>query len=403
MTSPETLTYQYLSPSEVVAGQGASKRAGDLLSRWGVGPGQRVGLVVDADVKALGLSDPVQEALQATGFTVEPISCDRGEPRLDGVQRVIAELRHFNPAACVGIGGGSAMDIAKLAAALVRNDGDVSEYLGLGKVQKDSVPTVMIPTTAGTGSETTQVSMLSTEGRKVAVASAPLMPRGAILDPALTVKLPPNVTAASGLDALSHALESYLSLRANPLTMGASVTGARLVASSLSGVVDTPEDLDGRMNMLGGAYWSGLGLNASVVIGHSIAYTIANRTGLAHGVSCAMALPYCLAYNERAVHSRIERVAAALREQIGEESGGPADPTGIYGWLSRMAKDLDIPFTLKDVGIERDDIEGMVIECIESYPRANNHVPFDRDDIGKLYDFMYAGDVPGCLEEFRSN
>jgi alcohol dehydrogenase class IV len=374
-----------------------------MLTTWGVRAGQTVALVVDADVAALGLSDTVRTSLETAGFVIALITCDRGEPHLEGAERVVAEVRRADPAACVGIGGGSTMDIAKLAAALLRNDGPVTDYLGAGKVRNYSIPTVMVPTTSGTGSETTVVSMMSANGRKVVVASAALMPRGAILDPELTRKLPRRITAASGLDALSHGLESFISLRANPMTMGASLNGAQLVASSITGAFDAPDDLDHRMGMLAGAYWSGLGLNANVVIGHSIAYTIANRTGLPHGVTCALALPYCLAFNYSASAARLGQLAVAMHEQVQEWAGGPSDPTGIFGWLEHVTKRLEIPAGLKDVGIERSDVDGMVTECVESYPRPNNPVPLDRDEVATLYDLMYEGDIQACLKAFDRN
>ena len=403
MATTEAPIHQYLSSGEVIAGPGAAGRAGEMLTTWGVRAGQTVALVVDADVAALGLSDTVRTSLETAGFVVALITCDRGEPHLEGAERVVAEVRRADPAACVGIGGGSTMDIAKLAAALLRNDGPVTDYLGAGKVRNYSIPTVMVPTTSGTGSETTVVSMMSANGRKVVVASAALMPRGAILDPELTRKLPRRITAASGLDALSHGLESFISLRANPMTMGASLNGAQLVASSIAGAFDAPDDLDHRMGMLAGAYWSGLGLNANVVIGHSIAYTIANRTGLPHGVTCALALPYCLAFNYSASAARLGQLAVAMHEQVQEWAGGPSDPTGIFGWLEHLTKQLEIPAGLKDVGIERSDIDAMVTECVESYPRPNNPVPLDRDEVATLYDLMYEGDVRSCLKAFDRN
>jgi alcohol dehydrogenase class IV len=294
------------------------------------------------------------------------------------------------------------MDVAKLAAALTTNPGAVAEFLGAGRVKVPSVPTVMVPTTAGTGSEATQVAMLAIDGKKAAVVSAPLMARAAVLDPDLTLGLPPAITAASGLDALSHAFESYLSTTANSSTRGASLHAATLIASAIRDAFDDGADRDARMSMLTGAYWSGIGLNASVVLGHSIAYTIANRTGLPHGVTCSMALPYCLAYNESASGGRIQELALALREQIGESARQRSDPTGIYGWLTELEHHLQVPASLADVGITPDDLSAMVDECIASYPRANNPVPFDAESLGRLYGFLFKGDIEGCAAAFSS-
>lgn len=402
LTMGESSTYQFLSPAQMIAGDGASEQVGPLLTDWSIPVHSAVAVVGDGDVLDLALAKPILASLGACGFRPNIVACPPGEPRLDGVREVVAELRLMKPAACVGIGGGSAMDVAKLAAALTTNSGDVTEFVGANKVNLPSIPTIMVPTTAGTGSEATQVAMLSVQGKKAAAASAHLMARAAILDPSLVVGLPRTVTTASGLDALSHAFESYLSTRANSSTQGASLHGAALIASSIEAVVADGTDIDLRMAMLTGAYWSGIGLNASVVLGHSIAYTIANRTGLPHGVTCAMALPYCLAYNERASGGRIARLAFELREQIGDSGGSqPSDPTGIYGWLAGLGKKLELPRSLSEVGIGQGDLDDMVQECITSYPRANNPAPFHEQALRQLYDHLYAGDIHGCAASFQ--
>jgi alcohol dehydrogenase class IV len=402
MTPAANGRYRFFSPAEVIAGNGSSEQVGSLLESWAVPRGSAVALVGDADVLRLALAKPVIDSLEAQGFRCEVVGCVPGEPQLEGVQDVVAELRRLKPAACVGIGGGSTMDVAKLASALTANPGDVRAFLGAGKVKVPSVPTVMVPTTAGTGSEATQVAMLAIDGKKAAVVGAPLMARAAVLDPDLTVGLPPAITAASGLDALSHAFESYLSTTANRSTQGASLHGATLIASAIRAAFDDGADRSARMSMLTGAYWSGIGLNASVVLGHSIAYTIANRTGLPHGVTCSMSLPYCLAYNESTSAGRIQELALALREQIGESSRQPSDPTGIYGWLTDLERHLQVPASLADVGITPDDLPAMVDECITSYPRANNPVPFDAERLGRLYGFLFKGDIEGCTAAFSS-
>lgn len=386
-------THQTFSPRQALAGPGASHRVGDVLNSWGLEAGSTVSVVVDPDVHALGLCAAVERALAEAGYTAILIPTERGEPQISWVEQIVADVRSARPAACIGIGGGSAMDVAKLAAALITNPGQIEDYLGAGKVSKESIPTVMIPTTAGTGSEATQVAMLSRAGMKVVVASPSLIPRAAILDPDLTVLLPQHVTAASGLDAFAHAVESYLSTRANQLTMGASLYGAELVANSLQRTVRDPSAIGDRMNMLTGAYWSGVGLNANVILGHSIAYTIANRTNLAHGVTCAMALPYCLAYNEQGSESRIQDLSSMLARQPATQ--GSVD---IYGWLNDVADGMAIPRSLKEVGLSRRDIPGMVDECVGSYPRPNNPVPLEADPLRLLYSHLLEGDAAGYMD-----
>ena len=394
-------TYRFQSPAQLIVGDGASERAGSLLESWDVAHDSVIALVADADVLELGLAKAILASLEASGYRTEVFACTPGEPKLEGVNEAVSSLRSMKPAACVGLGGGSTLDVAKLAAALTRNPGGVPEFIGVSKVRLPSIPTIMVPTTAGTGSEATQVAMLSIDGKKVAAASSPLMARAAILDPDLTIGLPRNVTAASGLDALAHSFESFLSTTANSSTEGASLHGASLIASSIRASVTTGNDRAVRTMMLTGAYWAGLALNAGVVLGHSIAYTIANRTGLPHGVTCAMALPYCLAYNEKPSSAKIERLAGVLREQIGMARGEDFDPTGIYNWLVDLERDLGVPASLAAVGLTRKDLPAMVSECLDSYPRANNPAPFDHEALTRLYDYLFDGDVHGCDALFR--
>ena len=290
----------------------------------------------------------------------------------------------------MGLGGGSAMDMAKLAAALATNAGEVGDFMGAVRFERAPLPLVLVPTTAGTGAEATRVSMLSVGGQKAIIVSPQLVPSAAVLDPNLTLSLPPSVTASTGIDALSHALEALMSTNSSPFTDAASLSAVSVIARWLPVAYREPSNLEARRAMLFAAYQAGLSLNAGVVLGHSVAYTVANRARLPHGVTCAVALPYCAAYNARAVKNQMERVAACLPQGARVES-----VNDVVRWLASLNKALGIPASLQEVGVERRDLPAMADECLSRYPRPNNPVPVEREGLLELYDHLFTGDIGG--------
>lgn len=379
------------TPREWVMGDGASREAGRVLRSWGLEPGARVVLVTDRDVNRLGLAAAALESLRGEGFHVEVFADIAGEPVLETAENVVAFARGHDAVAVVGLGGGSALDMAKLAAGLLTHPGEVTDYIGRPSFSRLCAPLLLIPTTAGTGAEATRVVMLSVEGRKVFTYSPYLVPWGAILDPLLTRTLPPGITAATGLDALSHAVESLLSTASNAYTQTAALEAVRIIARWLRRAYETPDDLEARRAMLYAAYLGGVSLNASVVLGHSIAYTIANRTRLPHGVTCAMALPYCIAY---CLPGGGDRLLPAV-EAAGLGAAGRAAALAV--WTRDLAVELGIPASLAAVGLGEGDLAGMVEECLTVYPRANNPTPMERERLEKVYRAMWSGNLEEIL------
>ena len=383
----------HLGPARLYFGDGAASGIHDVLRDCGVNggaPGGRVLLVADRDVVRLELTAAPVAALTANGFEVDVFSDVVGEPELAVVQSLIEKVRAAPYAAVVGLGGGSAMDMAKLAAALAANAGEVGGMGGAVRFDRAPLPLVLAPTTAGTGAEATKVSMLAAEGQKVIIVSPLLVPAAAVLDPTLTLSLPPKVTASTGIDALSHALEALMSKNATPFTDAAALVAVGVIARWLEVAYREPSNLEARRAMMFAAYQAGLSLNAGVVLGHSVAYTIANRARLPHGVSCAVALPYCAAYNARAANG-LERVAALLGARADGETGAPA----VIDWLASLNKTLGIPASLQEVGVEHRDLSAMADECLGKYPRPNNPVPVEREGLLRLYEHLFTGDIGG--------
>jgi alcohol dehydrogenase class IV len=378
-----------LGPREVRVGDGAVDSIGALLERWNVTSG-RVLLVCDTVLVDLGVTERVETALATAGYRTSLFAEVAGEPDLSTADAAAQRARDADHVAVVGVGGGSAMDLAKVAAALATNPGSASSLVGADTVVTAPLPLVLVPTTAGTGSEATRIAMLSDGQNKAIINDARLVPLAAVLDPSLVTSLPRAVTASTGMDALSHAVESTLSTSASAISISAASQAAELLSTWLPQAFhegSTPS----RRATLYGAYLAGVALNAGVVLGHSIAYTIANRTGLPHGITSAMALPYCIAYDTGAARERIEHLAKCV-SGLNELSAA-----GLCQRIVDLNHELGIPASLEEVGIPSDEVGAMATECRERYPRPNNPAAIEAAPLEILYQHLWRGTAVEAL------
>ena len=373
----------FRTPSRVWYGAGASAHAAECARELGIPAGPML-LVTDAVVDRLGLAGEVAAGFEAAGYALSRFSEIPGEPTAEVADHAAALARRLAPVLVVGVGGGSVMDVAKLAAALVGNSGSVIEYTNFGdkRFSHPAVPTILEPTTAGTGAEASPNAVVTSGHRKAFANNYPqLLASGALLDPRLTASLPPAVTAHTGLDALSHCVEAVLSTNATALTDVPASGGIDLIARALPRAYAAGGDAQARADMLLAAYLGGQSLNAGMVLGHSIAYTIANRLHLSHGFSCALALPYAVAYNRDAAPERLGR--------IGEAAGIGAD--AVVRRIQSLCRDVGIPEALRSLGLAREQLPEMVAECLERYPRPNNPRPLEQRALASLYQAMWEG------------
>ncbi len=384
-----------LSPRHVLMGDSASEKIGELLCSWQIQNGN-VLVVADREVVRLGLIKKVENPLKTGRYKVFRFDNIIGEPTIETAIELAEYARERSCAAVIGVGGGSAMDMAKIAAAMAVNTGEVKDYLGITSFKNMPLPLVLVPTTAGTGAEVTNVSMMSMEARKVIVLSPQLVPLAAVLDPLLTLSLPPKVTAATGLDALSHALEGFMSVKANSYTDSQAMLTMSIIARWLKVAYKAGSNIEARRAMGYAAFTGGLCLNAGVVLGHSVAYTIANRTHISHGVSCAMALPFTIAFNIPAISDRLSVAAAQL---LGRQDVSPED---LVLWVSDLNAELGMPNSLGEIGVRKEDLKEMIEECVNKYPRPTNPVPLNREGLQVFYEKMFEGDIKGCVDAFRN-
>lgn len=379
------MKFSYHLPTRLSFGFGSLNAIGDEAESLG---GSNTLVITDKIMVKTGIVQNVTDRL-GTRFDVydevEP------EPRIDVAQAVADKSRSSAYDLVIGVGGGSSMDMAKLAAGFATNGGPASAYVGNNLFSKKPLPSIMVPTTAGTGAELTVTSMVTVEGHKQWINSPLLLPSVAIVDPELTMSMPPGVTAATGMDALCHNTEAYLSNLASPITDSAALEGIRHIVRNLERAYDKGDDSAAREGMSLGALMGGISLQAKMVYGHSIGYTIATRFRLPHGVSCGVPLPYIISNYAVACAPKMGKLAEAYGI---EHTGDPAKTGEALGEKVRMmASHLGIPGTLRNVGVPEADLASLADECVKMYPRPNSPLVFDSKSMAALYRRMWDGSL----------
>lgn len=306
-----------------------------------------------------------------------------------------AELAKKEKVGCViGLGGGSTMDVAKAVAMLVKNGGRAIDYIGLGLVKKAGLPTIMVPTTAGTGSEVTFTSVFTMRATKSkgGINSPFLYPHTAILDPELTTDLPAHVSASTGMDALTHAIESFTSLQSHFMSEPLSLRAIELISANLRAVVFDGKSYPYRENMMKGSFMAGLGLAMSGVGAvHALAYPLGAFFDIPHGLANAVMLPYVLEYNYPGSIDKFCQIALAMNE----EDTGLADrdlAACAVKAVFDLSGDIGIPQTLKELNIPEEAIPEMADAAMKvTRPILNNPRPLSVKTAQDLYRRAFEG------------
>jgi len=294
----------------------------------------------------------------------------------------------------IGIGGGSTMDVAKAISVLVTNGGKATDYIGLGLVKKPGLPTMMVPTTAGTGSEVTFTAVFTMRETKTkgGINSPFLYPHTAILDPQLTLNLPAQVTAHSGMDALTHAIESFTSLRAHFASEPISFKAIELISENLRGSVFNGRHYPHREAMMEGSYLAGLGLAmAGVGAVHALAYPLGSFFGIPHGLANAVMLPYVLEYNFPGDIEKFCQIALAMGEEDFDLTGRELAFRAVEATFD-LSEDIGIPETLAELDIPMDAVRQMAEAAIKvAVPIQNNPRPVTVETIEDIYRRAFEG------------
>jgi alcohol dehydrogenase len=344
-------------------------------------------LVSDARVLGLGLAEPLLAGLPQAG--VEPVVFDAVEPDPSRTTVLAAVEAGRDCTSVVGFGGGSPMDVAKLAAYLLGSGDNLDQLWGVGQALRMRLPLVQVPTTAGTGSEATPVSVITVSGtEKRGVSSTPLIADHAVLDPELTYGLPRPITAATGVDAMVHAIEAYTSRRLkNPLSDMLAREALRLLAANLLSACDRPEDADARSAMLLGAHLAGVAFaNAPVAGVHALAYPLGGHFHVPHGVSNALMLPHVLGHNMGAAMALYAELGVVIDPGL-ERVGTQAQAQRFVEHLRGLSVQAGVPQRLAEVGVSSGDLPLLAREAMKQERLLiNNPCPIGEADALRLYE-----------------
>lgn len=348
----------------------------------------RILVVTDPGVKRAGAFERLKGLLVEGKFAFEEFDGIDIEPTLETLERCLQWIGKKKFDGVVGLGGGSSMDVAKVAAIMMANEGSPQDYMGIEKIPRPGVPMIMIPTTAGTGAEVTPNALLIDKKEKVkkSLVSSFLVPDVAIVDPELTVTLPPDLTASTGMDALTHCLESFISLRATPMTELVSLEGVRRISGSLREAYTHGANLQARYQMTLGSLYGGIALtNAGTTAVHALAYPLGGRYGISHGISNAIMLPYVMKYNCLSNMAKFVQIAEAMGEDLYGLNQREAAFRAIDG-MFQLASDVNIPLHLKDLEIPKEAIPEMAADAVKwARLLTNNPRQMTQQDAEAIY------------------
>ncbi len=372
-----TDAFTFSAPTPVAFGVNRADEIGGDVDRL-VGKGVAVLVVSDPGVVAAGVADRIVRALAAAGHVPSLYSDVRSDPKSAQIDAAAAAARAAKVRCVVGVGGGSTLDVAKLAAAIAPSETPAEAYgLMATPLPRNGLPRICVPTTAGTGSEVTRTSVFTTkDGRKVWAWGERNRADLAVLDPTLTVKLPAKLTAATGIDAMVHAIEGATVRRAQPFSDGACLQAIRLLAGgALKRAVTHPDDLEARGDVLMAACLAGIGFDvAGVGVAHAIGHALGAIAGVHHGRAVGLGLHAAFAFNTPAAPARYAAVARALGAPCdGLDDARAAAQAGPA--FERLLRDVGVEVSLAGDGLGEADTERLAALCLaeENLPMCESN------------------------------
>jgi alcohol dehydrogenase len=373
--------YNFGIPQNIHFGCGSMKETPALAKIINM---NRVLIISDNTLSKLGVVEKLTNILLDEGIEVSTFVDVEPNPSVETVNAATALYKESKSEGIIALGGGSSMDVAKAAAILAVYGGEITEYEGAGKVPGKIAPIIAIPTTAGTGSEVTAFTVITdtTRNYKLTVFSYELIPAYAVLDPELIMSLPPAVAASTGIDALVHAIESYLSLAASPFTDAMAEKAIGLIGTNIRSFVANRKNQEAASAMMSASTFAGIAF-AWARLGnvHAMAHPLGGFFHVPHGVANAILLPTVLEYNALADHGRYEKIYYLL-------TGKTVDsfkPSLLTDEIRNLLKELEIPATLSEVGVTEDKITVMAIDAMKSGNILVNPRQSTQKDIEMLY------------------
>jgi len=351
--------------------------------------GENVFIITDPGVVQAGLLEKVIEPLQKEEINYTVFDRVEPEPPIDNLLEAHKMAKANRVDTFIGLGGGSSLDMTKVVSALMTQTADVRDLFGVEKVRQPGLPTIMLPTTSGTGSEVTRMAVFTdkAENLKKVVSSHAITPTVAIVDPMLTITMPPKVTASTGIDAFIHAVESYVAINASPLTDPLAWEATRLIAENLGPAVANGQDLQARYNMTLGSLMAGITLNnAGVGVVHALAYPVGAEYHVPHGIANVVTFVQTMEYISIANIPKFVNLAKAMGEPVEGISPREAAVRGIKA-MQDLAEKVGLPCRLRDIGADQKKIPSMATAAFkEKRLLGNTPRQLTEADLGKIFE-----------------
>jgi alcohol dehydrogenase class IV len=378
------MQFNFNTPSALMVERGGSASLAQKILERG---GQRVLILTDQGVVSAGLLEQSLSGFKDRALAFEVFDGVLADPPVAVIEAALERAQAFNADFIVGFGGGSSMDVAKLVAVLKGGQQQLTDIFGIGMVKGPRLPLILVPTTAGTGSEVTTISIVTvSENEKKGIVSPFLLPDLALLDAELTLGLPFNVTAATGIDAMVHALEAYTTKRLkNPLSDCLAKEALRLLSTHLHQAVRVGHDLQARESMLLGACLAGMAFTNAPVAGvHALAYPIGARFHVPHGLSNALMLAPVMRFNHPVAHPLYAQLSEIVLPSV---TGSSQEKSlQLIDYFSALAADLGIPVSLSEVGISAADTDQLAQDAmLQTRLLINNPREITLHDAAALY------------------
>ncbi|WP_169569345.1 iron-containing alcohol dehydrogenase [Sneathiella limimaris] len=378
--------FTFNTTPKLICKPGSMSELGEVIKPYG----NRVLVVTDPGIIKLGLASEALSSLEKSGIELAVYSDVEADPREAIVLAATDAAKAHEADVIIGFGGGSSMDVAKLVALLALGKEKLDDIYGIEMIKGARLPLIQIPTTAGTGSEVTPISIITVGAEtKKGVVSSKLLPDLAILDANLTLGLPPHVTAATGIDAMVHAIEAYTSKGANnnPVSATLGKEALRLLGSNLVTAVKDGSNVEARSNMLLGACLAGQAFaNSPVAAVHALAYPIGGIFHVPHGLSNALVLAEVMRFNAPICADAYAELATIVFPDIDPDQGAQATCQEFIDRLADFSKDLGLETTLREVGVTEDDLDRLADAAMEQTRLlVNNPRDVSREDAYLIY------------------
>ena len=379
------MKFEFMTANRIIVESGGISKLGELTKPFG----SHVLLVCRSNSSS---TDTAIRMLEQVGLKVTPAFV-KGEPTIDALNQTLTIAKKNNVNVVVSVGGGSVLDTGKMIAALMTNEGDIMDYVEvIGKgvpLTKPSLPFIAVPTTSGTGAEVTKNGVVSSVKHrlKVSLRSPYMLADVVLIDPQLTISVPKDITASTGLDALTQVIEPYVSNQANPITDAVAIEGLKRIARSLKTAYDYPNDIQAREDMAIGSLFGGIALaNAKLGAVHGFAGVIGGMFSIPHGIVCAQLLPYVVKANIHALKEREPQHPTLLKfDEIAKIVTGNPSATALdsVGWLEELRTYFEIP-TLSTFDIHKEHFDDIVEKSKSSSSMKGNPIVLTDDELKNI-------------------